>query len=90
MLAGRSNRNSIKAYWNLALVPGKPHVFDGEVCVQDDIGRSDFDKLQKRALTGRARTLLNAISDEMLGKHSNLFETNAQLSGKTLVRDFRP
>ena len=34
----------------LAMVPGGPHVVDGELCVQDEIGRSDFDKLQERAL----------------------------------------
>jgi bifunctional non-homologous end joining protein LigD len=33
----------------LATIPGGPHVLDGEVCVLDDIGRSDFDRLQVRA-----------------------------------------
>jgi bifunctional non-homologous end joining protein LigD len=28
---------------------GGPHVVDGEVCVLDDLGRSDFDRLQVRA-----------------------------------------
>jgi bifunctional non-homologous end joining protein LigD len=33
----------------LANVPGGPHVIDGEVCVLDDLGRSDFDRLRARA-----------------------------------------
>ncbi|WP_260501707.1 hypothetical protein [Aquabacterium sp. J223] len=34
---------------NLAGLAGGPHVLDGEVCVLDDLGRSDFDRLQDRA-----------------------------------------
>jgi bifunctional non-homologous end joining protein LigD len=33
----------------LASLPGGPHVIDGEVCVLDEIGRSNFDRLQDRA-----------------------------------------
>jgi bifunctional non-homologous end joining protein LigD len=33
----------------LARRGGGPHVVDGEVCVMDDLGRSDFDRLQQRA-----------------------------------------
>lgn len=33
----------------LASVPGGPHITDGEVCVLDEYGRSDFDRLQDRA-----------------------------------------
>jgi bifunctional non-homologous end joining protein LigD len=33
----------------LASVPGGPHITDGEVCVLDEHGRSDFDKLHERA-----------------------------------------
>ncbi|MEJ8838151.1 ATP-dependent DNA ligase [Ramlibacter sp. AN1133] len=33
----------------LSTLPGGPHVIDGEVCVLDDIGRSDFERLQARA-----------------------------------------
>jgi bifunctional non-homologous end joining protein LigD len=29
---------------------GGPHIIDGEVCVLDDLGRSDFMRLQKRAM----------------------------------------
>lgn len=32
---------------------GGPHIVDGEVCVLDDIGRSDFDALHARALRRR-------------------------------------
>ncbi|RZL88519.1 MAG: hypothetical protein EOP82_22775 [Variovorax sp.] len=34
---------------SLEEIPGGPYVTDGEVCVLDDVGRSDFDKLQDRA-----------------------------------------
>lgn len=33
----------------LSKLPGGPHVIDGEVCVLDDIGRSDFKRLHERA-----------------------------------------
>lgn len=33
----------------LSELRGGPHVLDGEVCVLDEIGRSDFDRLQVRA-----------------------------------------
>ena len=34
---------------SLAAVKGGPYVTDGEVCVLDELGRSDFDRLQDRA-----------------------------------------
>ena len=34
---------------SLAAVPGGPYVVDGEVCVLDDLGRSDFTRLHARA-----------------------------------------
>lgn len=33
----------------LATLPGGPHVIDGEACMLDEIGRSDFNRLQERA-----------------------------------------
>lgn len=33
----------------LALLPGGRHVIDAEVCVLDEIGRSDFERIQNRA-----------------------------------------
>lgn len=38
----------------LASLPGGPHILDGEGVVLDDTGRSDFDRLQDRALPRRA------------------------------------
>jgi bifunctional non-homologous end joining protein LigD len=32
----------------LAALPGGPHVIDGESCVLDEVGRSDFERLQAR------------------------------------------
>jgi bifunctional non-homologous end joining protein LigD len=34
----------------LATYTGGPYIVDGEVCVMDDLGRSDFDRLQERAV----------------------------------------
>lgn len=34
----------------LSKLGGGPHFVDGEVCVLDDLGRSDFDRLQSRAV----------------------------------------
>lgn len=34
---------------SLAEIGGGPHILDGEVCVLDDLGRSDFERLQDRA-----------------------------------------
>jgi len=33
----------------LTTLPGGPHVIDGEACILDEIGRSDFERLQARA-----------------------------------------
>jgi bifunctional non-homologous end joining protein LigD len=33
----------------LATIGGGPHVIDGEICVLDDLGRSNFDRLRARA-----------------------------------------
>jgi bifunctional non-homologous end joining protein LigD len=33
----------------LGKLAGGPHILDGEVCVLDDLGRSDFNRLQDRA-----------------------------------------
>ena len=33
----------------LGALEGGPHILDGEVCVLDDLGRSDFNRLQDRA-----------------------------------------
>ena len=39
---------------SLASVKGGPHICDGEVCVLDDLGRSNFDLLQDRARRRRS------------------------------------
>lgn len=36
-------------------LPAGDHVFDGEICVLDDYGRTDFDRLHHRALARRAK-----------------------------------
>jgi len=39
----------VRALSNVRAFPGGPYVVDGEACVLDDIGRSDFDRLHARA-----------------------------------------
>src|SRR5690349_4280843 len=41
---------------SLAEIPGGPYITDGEVCVLDEYGRSDFDALQDRASRRRRCT----------------------------------
>jgi bifunctional non-homologous end joining protein LigD len=38
----------------LAQIPGGPFVVDGEACVLDELGRSDFNRLQDRARRRRS------------------------------------
>lgn len=33
----------------LIQLPGGPHILEGEVCLRDELGRSNFDLLQQRA-----------------------------------------
>lgn len=59
-LASRTGVDVTKKYpevvRGLATLPGGPHVIDGEVCVLDELGRSDFDRLQTRKRGGEAVT----------------------------------
>lgn len=52
-LATRSGGDATKWFpevaKGLAALPGGPHILDGEVCVLDEWGRSDFNRLQERA-----------------------------------------
>jgi bifunctional non-homologous end joining protein LigD len=46
----------------LDTIPGGPHIVDGEACVLDDIGRSDFECLQARARRRRWYPGCNPVS----------------------------
>jgi bifunctional non-homologous end joining protein LigD len=52
-LATRNGADYTKAFpevaKDLSTLDGGPHILDGEVCVLDDAGRSDFMRLQERA-----------------------------------------
>jgi bifunctional non-homologous end joining protein LigD len=52
-LATKNGANATKWFpevvAGLAKLRGGPHVLDGEVCVLDELGRSDFNRLQDRA-----------------------------------------
>lgn len=39
----------------LATLPGGPHILDGEVCVLDELGRADYDRLKARAARAAGR-----------------------------------
>lgn len=56
-LKSRNGANATKwfpeLYDALSRVPGGPYLVDGEVCVLDDLGRSDFDALHARAARRR-------------------------------------
>lgn len=43
-------------------LPGGPHVIDGEACVLDEIGRSDFESLQARARRRRWHAGSSAVT----------------------------
>jgi len=46
----------------LSELPDGPHVIDGEVCVLDDIGRSDFERLQQRVRRRRRLAGSDAVT----------------------------
>jgi bifunctional non-homologous end joining protein LigD len=66
----------------LANVPGGPHVIDGEVCVLDDLGRSDFDRLRARASRKRWYEGCDAVT---LCAFDLLFEGGTNIMALPLV-----
>lgn len=66
----------------LANVPGGPHVIDGEVCVLDELGRSDFDRLRTRASRRRWYDSCDAVT---LCAFDLLFENGTNIMGLPLV-----
>jgi bifunctional non-homologous end joining protein LigD len=66
----------------LARAPGGPHVIDGEVCVLDDLGRSDFDRLRARASRKRWYEGCDAVT---LCAFDLLFEAGTNIMSLPLV-----
>lgn len=66
----------------LANVPGGPHVIDGEVCVLDSLGRSDFDRLRARATR---RQWYEGCERVTLCAFDLLFEGGVNIMGLPLV-----
>ncbi|KWT89375.1 MULTISPECIES: hypothetical protein [unclassified Variovorax] len=64
-------------------VPGGPYIVDGEVCVLDEYGRSDFDALQDRARRRRwytgARPVAYLIFDLLVDR-------GADITGRPLIK----
>jgi bifunctional non-homologous end joining protein LigD len=62
----------------LATVAGGPYVVDGEVCVLDDIGRSDFNRLHERAARrgwyDGADPVVYVVFDLLVSGRRNLME----------------
>jgi bifunctional non-homologous end joining protein LigD len=61
---------------SLSAVPGGPYITDGEVCVLDEYGRSDFEALQERARRRRwyagARPVTYCIFDLLLDRGADI------------------
>lgn len=71
----------------LASIPAGPHVIDAEVCVLDDIGRADFNRLHARAARRRWYAGCDAVT---LCAFDLLFEDGRNVMGLPLVeRKFR-
>ena len=68
---------------SLAAIPGGPYITDGEVCVLDELGRSDFDALQDRARRRRwytgARPVAYCIFDLLVDR-------GADITGRPLAK----
>ncbi|MCC2673276.1 MAG: hypothetical protein K0R58_223 [Ramlibacter sp.] len=73
----------------LATLPGGPHVLDGEACVLDDVGRSDFNRLHARARRRRGHSgddQVTLMAFDLLVENGQstmdlpLFERKARLS----------
>ena len=68
---------------SLAAIPGGPYITDGEVCVLDEYGRSDFDALQDRARRRRwyagARPVAYCIFDLLVDR-------DADITGRPLAK----
>jgi bifunctional non-homologous end joining protein LigD len=65
----------------LAELPGGPHVIDGEVCVLDDLGRSDFNCLHARSARRRWYPGCNPVT---LCAFDLLFEDGRNIMGLPL------
>jgi bifunctional non-homologous end joining protein LigD len=68
---------------SLASVKGGPHVVDGEVCVLDDLGRSNFERLQDRA---RRRRWYEGADPVTYCVFDLLTEDGKDLTGLTLLK----
>lgn len=66
----------------LGKLAGGPHVIDGEVCVLDDLGRSDFDRLKARASRKRWYDGCDSVT---LCAFDLLFDGGSNIMGLPLV-----
>lgn len=66
----------------LSKLPGGPHVIDGEVCVLDDIGGSDFKRLHERA---KHRSWFLGCDPVTLCVFDLLFEDGRNIMGLPLM-----
>lgn len=64
-------------------VPGEPHVIDGEVCVLDDIGRSNFEALHTRSARRRWYSGCDQVT---FCAFDLLFENGRNIMGLPLVK----
>lgn len=77
----------------LAEVAGGPYITDGEVCVLDGLGRSDFDALQERARHRcwylRAKPVVYCIFDLLVDRGTDITCQPLMLRKAALERLFR-
>jgi len=68
---------------SLAAIPGGPYITDGEVCVLDEYGRSDFDALQDRA---RRRRWYDGAQPVAYLIFDLLVDRGADITGRPLAK----
>ncbi|MDM0076991.1 hypothetical protein QTH90_21455 [Variovorax sp. J2P1-59] len=68
---------------SLARVPGGPYITDGEVCVFDDLGHSDFDRLQAR---GQRRRFVDGGDRVGYAIFDLMVDHGIDVTGQTLLQ----
>jgi bifunctional non-homologous end joining protein LigD len=78
----------------LAQVKGGQYVIDGEMCVLDELGRSDFDKLQDRARRRRwfegASPVVYCVFDLLVNRGVDITQQPLAQRKAALARLFKP
>ncbi|WPG35287.1 RNA ligase family protein [Variovorax sp. EBFNA2] len=80
--------------YSLARVKGGQYIVDGEVCVLDELGRSDFDKLQDRAKRRRwyegASPVVYCVFDLLVSRGVDITQQPLVQRKAALAKLFKP